>query len=121
MPKTRAKSLEQLKIDAKRVHRWPWKVEHPNDERALLNGCYPDFRAGQRVREFAQEFLVLPKEGGGVQPFLFIDWCDSKVMTPLFGWTRADGRRRFDKAFITTAKKSAKSTIASVLPLFMMT
>lgn len=113
------KSLAQLKIDA-RNNGWPWPIDHPNDERALLNGCYPDFRAAERVREFFVELLVVPNEGGGVKPFELIDWWYSRILAPLFGWKKRDGRRRFDKGFITTAKKSGKSTVLSGLPLYMV-
>ena len=118
MANRRAKSLAQLKIDAKR-NGWPWEIDHPNDERALLNGCYPSFDAAERVRKFFRKFLVIPQEGGGVKPFDLLPWWYRDVIAPLMGWKRADGRRRFDKAFVTTAKKSAKSTISSGLPLYM--
>lgn len=114
-----AKKLAQLKLDAKRKG-WPWKIDHPNDERALLDGCYPDFAAADRVRRFYRAFMVLPKPGGGTRPFTMLDWWFRDVMAPLFGWKRKDGRRRFDKAFVSTAKKSAKSTILAGLPLYMI-
>ena len=111
--------LEQLKIDAKNDG-WPWPITHPNDERALLNGCYPDFQAAERVRNFYKKLLVLPKEGGGTKPFHLLDWWYRDVIAPLFGWKRKDGRRRYDKGFITTAKKSGKSTVLAGLPMYML-
>lgn len=124
------KSLAQLKIDA-RNNGWPWSLDHPNDERALLNGCWPDFAAAERVREFFADLLCLPRVPGtedefdvpvvgGVRPFILLDWWYRDVLGPLFGWKRRDGRRRFQRGFITTAKKSAKSTVLSGLPLYMM-
>lgn len=124
------KSLAQLKLDV-RNSGWPWPVDHPNDERALLAGCRPDIDAAERVREFFYDMLCLPRSSsdednldgpvrGGVRPFVLLDWWYRDVLGPLFGWKRRDGRRRFQRAFITTAKKSAKSTIASGLPLYMM-
>lgn len=114
-----AKSLAQLKIDAQ-AGGWPWPIVLPHDERALLDGCYPDFAAAERVRRFFGKCLVLPKEGGGVRPFLLLDWWYRDVIAQLFGWKRPDGRRRFDKGFITTAKKSAKSTVLSGLAAYML-
>lgn len=124
-----AKSLEQLKIDVKR-NGWPWPIEHPNDERALLDGCYPDFQAAERVRNFFKKCLFLPKrqrvdeddenQSSRVQPFHLLDWWYRDIIAQLFGWKQRDGRRRYDKGFITTAKKSAKSTVLAGLPLYMI-
>lgn len=124
------KSLAQLKIDV-RNNGWPWPIDHPNDERALLNGCMPDFQAAERVRRFFYQLLCLPRKSGeavdpdkpirgGTRPFVLLDWWYRDVIGPLFGWKQRDGRRRFDRGFVTTAKKSAKSTIAAGLPLYMM-
>jgi len=115
-----ARSLAQLKLDAKNVHGWRWPITHPNDERAILEGCYPSFAAAERVRKFYAGFCMLPQEGGGVRPFVLLDWWYEDVLAKLFGWKRADGRRRFDKGFITTGKKSAKSTVLAGLPLYMI-
>lgn len=114
-----AKSLEQRKIDAKN-NGWPWPITHPNDERALVDGCYPDFAASEKVRKFYKKLLVVPKPGVGMVPFHLLDWWYRDVIAPIFGWKQADGRRRFQKGFITTAKKSGKSTVLAGLPLYMI-
>lgn len=112
--------LQQLKIDAKNAG-WPWPIDHPNDERALLDGCRPDFAAAEKVRGFFEDLLCVPdEERGGVKPFVLLKWWYRDVIAPLFGWKKPDGRRRFDKGFITTAKKTGKSTVLSGLPLYMM-
>jgi len=115
-----APKLPQLKLDAKRKHHWPWPLTHPNDERALLEGCYPDYGAAERVRRFYATFLKLPNPGGGTMPFHLLDWWYRDVIAPLFGWKKPDGRRRYDKGFVTTAKKSGKSTVLAGLPLYMI-
>lgn len=114
-----SKSLEQLKLDAKNAG-WPWPIVRPHDERALLDGCRPDFAAAERVRRFFKTALILPRDGGGVKPFRLLDWWYRDVLAQLFGWKRADGRRRFDKGFVTTAKKAAKSTVLSGLAAYML-
>jgi len=113
------KSLAQLKLDAANAG-WPWPITHPNDERAMLDGCYPDFAAAEHVRGFYLDCLCIPAPGGGVQPFVLLDWWYRDVLAPVFGWKQKDGRRRYDKAFVTTGKKSGKSTVLSGLPLYMI-
>ena len=112
------KKLAQLKLDAKNSG-WPWPIDHPNDERALIEGCYVDFEAAERVREFYNDLLILPREGGGTRPFELLQFWYRDILAPLFGWKRPDGRRRFDKGFITTGKKNAKSTTLAGLALYM--
>lgn len=122
------KSLEQLKLDAANADWGAWCQHwdrnpadmHPNDERALLEGCWFDMRAANRVHAFYERYLCLPRKGGGVRPFILFDWWFRDVIGPLFGWKRKDGRRRFSKGFITTAKKSAKSTCLAGLPAYMI-
>lgn len=114
-----AKSLAQIKLDVKN-NGWPWPIEHPNDERALLHGCRPEIASAERVKRFFEKLLKIPQEGGGTKPFVMLDWWYKDVLAQLFGWKRQDGRRRYDKGFITTAKKSGKSTVLSGLPLYMM-
>ena len=94
---------------------------HPNTEKAILAGCDFFAESAMLVWDFYYELLTIPREGGGRKPFRFIDWWFDSVFAQLFGWKRADGRRRFDKGFITTAKKSGKSSTLAGLPLYMMT
>jgi len=121
-----AKSLAQLKIDARNAG-WPWPIERPHDERALVEGCRVDFAAAERVRTFYEVFLRVPKSaeeieatGSGMKPFELLQWWYRDVLGPIFGWKRPDGRRRFNRAFVTTGKKSGKSTVLSGLPPYMI-
>lgn len=117
---------------------------HPNNERALLQGCYFDVRAAEDVMRFYVTALRIKWDAGQVlnewerdwilhffprydvdtrratKPFVLLQWWYERVLAQLFGWKRPDGRRRFDKGFITTAKKSGKSSTLAGLPLFML-
>lgn len=117
---------------------------HPNTERALLEGCYFDIAAAERLMKFYVQFLkvkwdvgseindweiywlqrYLPKfdytKWRSTKPLVLMQWWYEDVLSQLFGWKRPDGRRRFDKGFVTTAKKSGKSSTLSGLPAYMM-
>jgi phage terminase large subunit-like protein len=118
----KAKRLAQLKTDARNAG-WPWPIEHPHDERALTEGCYLDFAAAERVRNFYRKLLRVPRldGGSGTQPFELLNWWYQFVLAPIFAWKRPNGLRRFDKIFCSTGKKSGKSTVLSGLPAYMIT
>src|SRR5690554_2254600 len=90
---------------------WADWVRTDADRRALLSGCWFDVAAAEKFRQFCRQFLRLTKDEKAGQPFELLDWQYRDVFAPLLGWKRADGRRRFEKAYISTAKKAGKSTI----------
>lgn len=116
---------------------------HPNTERALLEGCYFDIAAAERLMKFYVQLLRIkwdrgtelnewelywigrylprfdPTKWQRTKPFVLMQWWYQDVLCQLFGWKRPDGRRRYDKGFITTAKKSGKSSTLSGLPAYM--
>lgn len=117
---------------------------HPNTERALLEGCRFDIEAAERVMKFYVQLLRIkwdrgtelndwelywidrymprfdPTRWAKTKPFVLMQWWYRDVLAQLFGWKRADGRRRYDKGFITTAKKSGKSSTLAGLPAYMI-
>lgn len=146
---TRTKRLPQIITDLKRSGLYQHVAQpdgrlHPNDERALLEGCTYDLAAGDRVTEFFATLLCIPWPQTKplnewerywiarcqpqfnldiwqpLKPFVPLRWWHERVLSRLFGWKRADGRRRFQKGFVTTAKKSGKSSTLAGLPLYMM-
>ncbi len=114
-----AKSLAQRKADAK-SDGWEHWIRSEADEHAVLNGCY--FRAdkGQRVVTFFDKFLILPEGQWAGQPFTLMDWHRDDLVMPLYGWMRADGTRRYRKAYIEIPKKNGKSALCSGLGLYML-
>lgn len=56
-------------------------------------------------------------QDGRVVPFALLDWQQFAVGS-IFGWKRADGTRRFRKAYLETAKGSGKSPLAAGIGLF---
>ncbi|MEL6109971.1 MAG: terminase TerL endonuclease subunit [Planctomycetota bacterium] len=142
-------SLAQIITDAKTAGWYdhilmPDGSLHPNDERAMLEGCYFDVIEAMKVMRFFVTLLEIKWDVGtelnewerawisyfmpsfnldqrrSTKPFVLMRWWYERVLSRLFGWKRADGRRRHDKGFMTTAKKSGKSSTLSGLPLYMI-
>ena len=90
------------------------------DVRATLHGCWFDLAAAERVREFFATFLRHTKGKWQGEPFVLLPWQWEGVIAPLFGWRRADGTRRFRRAYVSTAKKSGKSELASGIALYLL-
>lgn len=99
---------------------WAEWVRSDADRHALLSGCYFDVTFAERFRTFCNKFLRFTKDQRAGQPFELLDWWYRDVFAPLLGWRRADGRRRFEKIYVSTAKKQGKSTCMAALTLFLL-
>jgi phage terminase large subunit-like protein len=53
-------------------------------------------------------------------PFNLLDYQGELILRPLFGWVRADGTRRFRKAYIEIPKKNGKTQLVAGLGLYML-
>jgi phage terminase large subunit-like protein len=70
--------------------------------------------------EFFEGWLRHSKGKFANQPFLLLDW-QKAMIAELFGWVRvADDLRRYRVAYISTAKKSGKSTILAGIGLYLL-
>ena len=97
----------------------PADIRNASDEEAVRQGCYLDESRAVRVRDFLAKFVRHSKGKWAGKPFELQPWQWQDLVRPLYGWVRADGRRRrFSRAYISTAKKSGKSMLASGLGLF---
>ncbi len=97
-----------------------WWMQSPADEIAVKHGCYFELAAAERVREFFRRFLRHSKGQFAGQPFELMPWQWERLIGPLFGWKRADGTRRFRKAYVEIPKKNGKSTLCSGIALYML-
>lgn len=91
----------------------------PVDELAVSQGCYFDEECGQVVVDFIERFCVQSKGRWGGVALSLLEWQKDYIMR-LFGWRRADGRRRFTKSYLEIAKKNGKSTLISALVLYFL-
>lgn len=94
------------------------RIRNQADEWAVEDGCWFDERAAKRVCEFFRKFLRHSKSDFKSQPFELMDWQREEIIYPLYGWKRANGFRRFRRAFIQIPKKNGKSTLCSGLSLY---
>ncbi|MFQ5625858.1 MAG: terminase large subunit [Methyloligellaceae bacterium] len=109
--------LAQVKSDAKAAG-WKKWIRSDLDERAVHQGCYFSEQHGLHVVEFCRRFLRHAKGRWAGKPFELMDWQRDKVVMPLFGWRREDGRRRFKSADIWVPKKNGKSSLAAGIGLY---
>lgn len=92
------------------------------DLRAMIDGCYFDISAAERVKAFFTKVLRLkdPSNPRNTIPFEPFEWQFRDVLGPLFGWKRSDGTRRFRKGDVWVPKKNGKTPLASGIVLYML-
>ena len=74
----------------------------------------------KHVLDFFQNWLRHSKGRFAGQPFALLDW-QQEMLGELFGWVRVDnGLRRYRMAYVSTAKKSGKSTILAGIGLYLL-
>ncbi|MBA3576199.1 MAG: terminase large subunit [Sphingomonas sp.] len=91
-------------------------------------GLVWDAAAVERVVGFFRDVLTVEVESqdddGGVVsaavPFILADW-QAFIVGSLFGWKRANGLRRFRRAYIEAGKGSGKSPLAAGIGHYMLT
>ena len=86
---------------------------------AVLDGCYFDKVMADRVITFFQLLRHTRGEWAG-KPFELLPWQEDGVIRPLFGWIRADGSRRFRRAYVEVPKKNGKSTLSAGIALYLL-
>lgn len=95
-------------------------VRTASDRKALEEGCYYSEAHADHVVEFFEQYLAHSKGRWAGQPFKLLEWQEWEIIRPLFGWLRADGTRRFRKAYIEVPKKNGKSTLSAGIALYLL-
>jgi len=95
----------------------------PGDDRPeACPGYVFDAAAARRPVEFIERFCRMPSTTGGApEPLRLIDWQRERVVEPLFGWKRPDGRLRYRRAGIFCPKKQGKSFLMAALAQYLLT
>lgn len=97
----------------------PWIVKafqrHRRDlEHGSERGLRFDSAAGQYVIDFCEKFCIPSAQN---TPMVLSPWQQS-VLYILYGWMRADGHRRFRRAYIEIAKKNGKTGLSAALLIY---
>jgi phage terminase large subunit-like protein len=96
--------------------RWPGASLRLDD----CGGRYQfDAAAADQACDFFPAYLRHVKGDFAGRPFELLPWQRDLIVRPLFGWKRADGTRRFRKAFLEVGKKNGKSGLASGMGLLL--
>jgi phage terminase large subunit-like protein len=99
----------------------PWITKlitrHKHDiETGAARGLYFDPAAGEYVCEFIETFCIPPNQE---TPMCLMPW-ERFITVLLYGWKKADGTRRFRRAYIEIAKKAGKTAYVAALSLYHM-
>lgn len=79
-----------------------------------------DERAATRACRFFAEHLVFSEGEWAGKPFVLEPWEEHDIIRPLFGWKRADGTRRYRRAFVWVARKNGKTELAAGVALLVL-
>lgn len=82
-------------------------------------GLYFDHSAAQHVFDFFEKVLRLSEGQFEGQPFE-LHSSQAFILGNLFGWKRADGTRRFRRAYVEQGKGNGKSPLAGGIGLYGM-
>jgi len=89
-----------------------------SDEQAVADGCYVDPAQPQHVIDFLLRFACHWQGRWAGQPVELLPWQADDVVLPLYGWRRADGRRRYRTLWLEVPKKNGKTLLAASLGLY---
>jgi phage terminase large subunit-like protein len=93
------------------------RIRTESDKAAILEGCWYDPAAAQRVIDFIQGFCCHTKARWYGKPFKLLGW-QLDYIRQAYGWMRPDGTRRFRQTYVEIPKKNGKSEFLSALVLY---
>lgn len=91
------------------------------DGEVWRDGAYwYDERAADKAARFFPEYLVFSEGEWAGRPFVLEPWEEHDIIRPLFGWKRADGTRRYRRAYVWVARKNGKTELAAGVALLAL-
>jgi len=87
-----------------------------------VEGYTFDKTAADRPCQFIEQLCRVPSQDGGPpERMKLIDWQRERVIHPLFGWKRPDGRLRFRRGCVFVPKKNGKSFLMAAIAQYLLT
>ena len=99
---------------------WASCIKSAIDEQACSEGYYFCRASAEHCTDFFPQFLCHSKNAYAGQPFELLDWQRDDLLSPLFGWMRPDGVRRYTRAYVEIPKKNGKSTLPAGIGIYML-
>ena len=94
----------------------------PKTRPEACKGYTFDEDAAARPVEFIERFCWVPSvTGGDPERMRLIEWQKDRVVRPIFGWKRPDGRLRYRRAGIFCPKKQGKSFLMAAISEYLLT
>ena len=85
---------------------------------AEAGGYWFDEEAADRAVQFIETFCSHVK--GHTGAFLLEPWQKDDIIRPLFGWKRADGRRKYRTCYVEIPRKNGKSNLSAAIALYLL-
>jgi len=86
-----------------------------------VEGYTFDAEAADRPCQFIERFCRHPADDGGpATPVTLLPWVRARLIHPLFGWKREDGRLRYRRGAVFVPKKNRKTSTMAALAQYMM-
>ena len=85
-----------------------------------LDEFHFDEEAANRAVDFIEKFCSHVKGELGGKPFILEDWQKDDIIRPLFGWKKADGRRKYRTCYVEIPRKNGKSNLSAAIALYML-
>jgi phage terminase large subunit-like protein len=78
---------------------------------------FDESKANKAIK-FIESLYLIEGEWAG-KPFILQEW-QRKIVSDLFGWVDENGLRQYRMAYISVARKAAKSTLAAAIGLYLL-
>jgi phage terminase large subunit-like protein len=91
------------------------------DRPEFVEGYHFDVDAADRPCQFIERLCRVPsRDGGPAEPMRLIEWQRERVIRPLFGWKREDGRLRYRRGCVFVPKKNGKSFLMAAVAQYLL-